>query len=93
MFVLISCCTVVVVDMDLCNPGFQQRERAFKAGVRKMRVASIEADADSVEVANLQHFQQMLGRGNFVVQIFEQALHPKRMGKGFEMFNGGKRIL
>ena len=51
-----------------------------------MGVAGIEGNAHIVEVADLQNFEKVFWRGDFVMQVFEQAFDAERMGEGLEVF-------
>ncbi len=55
-----------------------------------MRVAEVEGDADAVEVADLDDFEEVLGCGDLVLEIFEQNTDTEGVGEGLEVFDGGE---
>lgn len=54
-------------------------------------MASIEAEAHRVEVADACGFYEVCRRGEVAGEIFKEQLNAKRCCKGFEMFDGGER--
>ncbi len=58
-----------------------------------MRVADVEGDADAVEVADLEDFEEVLGGGDLVLEVFEKDADAEGMGEGFEVLDGGERVL
>jgi hypothetical protein len=52
-------------------------------------VAYVEADADAVEVAYAEDLQNVLGGGDFVLQVFDQEADAERVGEGLEVLDGG----
>ena len=57
-----------------------------------MGVACVEADAYAIEVAYLDDFEEVLGGGDFVLQIFEEDADAERVGEGFEVLDGGEGV-
>ena len=62
------------------------------AGVAEVSVAYVEGDADVVEVADVEDFEEVFGRGDFVLQVFEEDLDAERVGEGFEVLDGGEGV-
>ena len=66
---------VIVVDVELRDAGPEECDGFVDAKVvfrmREMGMAYVEADADSVEVADLEDFEDVFGRGDVVLQIFD----------------------
>jgi hypothetical protein len=67
--------------------------RRALGGHGEMQVADVEADADRVEVAGLEDGEQMLRRGDLVLQILQQQADAERGGEGLEVLDGGERAL
>ncbi len=55
-------------------------------------MAEVEADADGVEVAGAEDFEQVLGGGDVVLEIFEQDFDAEGMGEGLEVLDGGEGV-
>ena len=55
-----------------------------------MGVAYVEADADAVEVADAEDFEDVLGRGDFVLQVFDEDANAEGVGEGLEVLDGGE---
>jgi hypothetical protein len=87
---------VVVVEVELGDAGLQELEGFVDAyvffGLREVRVADVEADADAIEVADAEDFENVLGRGDFVLQVFDEEAYAERMGEGLEVFDGGEGV-
>ena len=58
-----------------------------------MGVTDVETDADAVEVADAQNFENVLGGGDVVLQIFDEQANAERVGEGFEVLDGGEGVL
>ena len=58
-----------------------------------MGVTNVEADADAVEVADAENFENVLGGGDVVLQIFDEQANAERVGEGLEVFDSGEGIL
>ncbi len=88
---------VVVVEVELGDAGLQELEGFVDAYVflrlGEMSVADVEADADTVEVADAEDLEDVLGGGDFVLQVFNEETDAERVGEGFEMFDGGEGVL
>ncbi len=88
---------LVVVQMELGDARAEELEGgvdAFAGGGRcKVGMADVERDADGVEVADLDDLEQVLGGGDFVLQILEEDLDAERVGEGLEVLDGGEGVL
>src|SRR5437016_1512163 len=81
---------LVVVEVELRDAGLEQFEGGVDAdvglaitwGLGEVGVAYVEADADAVEVADAEDLQNVLGRGDFVLQVFDQEADSEGMGEG-----------
>jgi hypothetical protein len=88
---------VVVVQVELGDARAEKLDRSANAGVfgcafrrlREVQVSHVEADADGVEVPCLEDVEQMVGRGDLVLHVFEQQADAKRRGEGLEVLDGG----
>lgn len=83
---------LIVVEVEFGDAGLEKFEGGVDAAVAQVGVAYVEGDAYVVEVAYAEDFEQMLGGGDLVLQIFEQDFDAERMGEGLEMLNGGKGV-
>jgi hypothetical protein len=87
----------VVVDVEFGDARLQEFEGFVDAFVRfgcgEVRVADVEGDADSVEVTDLEDFEEVLGGGDLVLEIFEQDADAEWVGEGFEVLDGGEGVL
>ena len=61
-------------------------------GCGEVGVAYVEADADAVEVADAEDFEDVLGRGDFVLQVFDEDADAEGVGEGFEVLDGGEGV-
>ena len=52
----------------------------------------VEADAYAVEVAYVEDFEDVLGGGDFVLQVFDEDADAEGMGEGFEVLDGGEGV-
>jgi hypothetical protein len=92
---------LVVVEMELGDAGLEELEGfvdayvglAITGGVRDVSVAKIETDADAVEVADAEDFEDVFGSSDFVAQIFDEDADAEGMGEGLEVFDGGEGVL
>jgi hypothetical protein len=55
-------------------------------------VADVEGDADAVEVAYAEDFEEVLGGGDLVLKIFKQDADAEGMREGFEVLDGGEGV-
>ena len=55
-------------------------------------MAYVEADADVVEVADAEDFEEVLRCGDFVLKVFEEDSDAEGVGKGFEVLDGGEGV-
>ena len=60
--------------------------------MREVGVAYVEADADAVEVADVEDFEDVLGRGDFVLQVFDEEADAEGVGEGLEVLDGGEGV-
>src|ERR1700734_3865501 len=58
-----------------------------------MRVAYIEGDADALEVTDFEDLEEVFGRGDLVLEIFQQDPDAEGVGEGFEVLDGGEGVL
>ena len=56
-------------------------------------VTEVESDAYVVEVADAEDFEQVVGGGDFVREVFEEDLDAEGVGEGFEVLDGGEGVL
>ncbi len=56
-------------------------------------MADVEGDADAVEVTDFEDFEEVLGGGDLVLEIFEQDADAEGVGEGFEVLDGGEGVL
>jgi hypothetical protein len=55
-------------------------------------VAYVEADADVVKVAYADDFEEVLGSGDFVLEVFEEDADAEGVGESFEVLDGGEGV-
>ncbi len=55
-------------------------------------MAYVEADADTVEVADAKDLEDVLGRGDVVLEVFDEDADAERVGEGFEVLDGGEGV-
>ena len=88
--------TVVVVEVELGYAGLEEFEGFVDAfvvfGGGQVRVAYVEADAYAIEVAYADDFEEMLGGGDFVLEIFKEDADAEGVGEGLEVFDGGEGV-
>jgi hypothetical protein len=98
---------VVVVQVDLGDAVAEEFDGGGDAGVvgdvgisigfggqlAEVEVAEVEADADLIEVAGLEDVEEVLGGGDFVLQVFQQEADAERRGEGLEVLDGGEGIV
>ena len=88
--------TVIVVEVELRDAGpekcdgFVDAEVVFRVG--EVGVAYVEADADAIEVADVEDFEDVFGRGDFVLQIFDEDADAEGVGEGLEVFDGSEGV-
>jgi hypothetical protein len=86
----------IVVDVKLGNARLEELEGLVDAfvgfGCSEMRVANVEGDADAVEVADLENFEEVLGGGDLVLEIFKQDADAEGVREGFEVLDGGEGV-
>ena len=91
---------VVVVEVEFGDAGLEEFEgfvdadvgMAVAGGAGEVGVAYVEADADAVEVADVEDFEDVLGRGDVVLQILDEDADPEGVGEGFEVLDGGEGV-
>lgn len=81
------------MQVKLTDAWLEQLEGMVETRVAQVSVAYVERDADVVEVADVKDLEQMFRRGDVVLQIFKQHLNTERMGEGFYVLYGGKRVV
>jgi hypothetical protein len=88
---------VVVVEVELGDAGFEELEGFVDADVffrsGQVGVAYVEADSDAVEVADLEDFEDVLGAGDVVLEVFDEDADAEGVGEGFEVLDGGEGVL
>ena len=88
---------VVVVEVELGDARLEELEGFIDTyvffGVSQVCMADVEADADAVEVADAEDLEDVLGRGDFVLQVFDEDADAERVGEGFEMLDGREGVL
>ncbi len=89
---------MVVVEVELGDAGLEELEGGVDAdvgffGVGEVGVAEVEADADVVEVADAEDLEEVLGGGDFVLEVFEEEADAEGVGEGFEVLDGGEGVL
>ena len=62
------------------------------ARVGEVGVAEVEADAVRVEVADAEDVEEVLGGGDFVLEVFEQDPDAEGGGEGLEVLDGGEGV-
>ena len=55
-------------------------------------MAEIEGDAYVVEVTYAEDLEEVVGRGDFVLEVFEEDLDAERVGEGLEVLNGSEGV-
>jgi len=87
---------VVVVKVELGDAGFEELEGFVDADVffrlGEMSVAYVEAYADAVEVADAKDFEDVLGSGDVVLEVFDKDAGTKGVGEGLEVLDGGEGV-
>ena len=87
---------VVVLEVELGDAGLEELEGFVDAYVvfrpGQICVAYVEADADTVEVAGTKDFEDVLGGGDFVLQVFDEEADAERVGEGLEVLDGGEGV-
>ena len=87
---------MVVVEVELGDAGFEEFEGFVDADVvfrvGEVGVADVEADAYAVEVADVEDFEDVLGGGDFVLEIFDEDADAEGVGEGFEVLDGGEGV-
>ncbi len=87
---------VVVVEVELGDAGLEEFEGCVDAdvffGLGEVGVADVEADADAVEVADAEDLEEVLGGGDFVLEVFDENADAERVGEGLEVLDGGEGV-
>jgi hypothetical protein len=87
----------VVVDVKLGDAGLEELEGFVDAfvgiGGSEMRVAYVEGDADTVEVADLEDFEEVLRGGDLVLEILQQDADAEGVREGLEVLDGSEGVL
>jgi hypothetical protein len=89
--------TVVVVKVEFGDArleelkGFVDTFAGFGSG--EVGVADVETDANAVEVTDLDDFKEVLGGGDFVLEVFEEDADAEGVSEGFEVLNGCEGVL
>jgi hypothetical protein len=87
---------LVVVEVELGDAWLEEFEGGVDANVvlriGKVGVADIEADADAVEVADAEDFEDVFWSGDFVLQVFDEDADAEGVGEGFEVLDGGEGV-
>jgi len=86
----------VVVEVEFGDAGLEELEGFVYAFVgfrgSEVSVADVESDADAVEVADLENFEEMLGCGDLVLEIFKQDADAEGVREGLEVLDGGEGV-
>ncbi len=87
---------VVVVEVELGDAGLEELEGFVDGdvffGIGEVGVADVEADSYAVEVAYIENFEDVLGRGDVVLQVLDEDADAEGMGEGFEVLDGGEGV-
>ena len=87
---------MVVVKVELGDTWLEKLEGVVDADVFFWRgevgVADVEAEADVVKVADTDDLEEVLGRGDLVLKIFEEDADAERMREGFEVLDSGEGV-
>src|ERR1017187_2865575 len=83
---------IFVVVMHVGRPDvlLEYPER-FRDASHHVRMSAIEADANVVEVHGVDEFDEPLGRGKLVGNVFDQHANAKWLGKGAQVLDRGHR--
>ena len=76
---------VVVVDVDLRYARAEGGD-GFRDADGHGCVAEVEADADLIQVAKIENFDEVRGGGGFAEQVFDQRADAERTGEGAQVF-------
>ena len=77
-----------------CAPAERRvSSSVVEAGVAEASVAYVECDAYVAEVADVEDLEQVLGGGDFVLEVFEEDFDAEWMGKGLQVLDGGEGVL
>src|ERR1700721_1532072 len=82
---------LIVVQMRGANLRTQFCEHS-RHSVAQMGMASIKADTDIVEVADVENFQEIARLRDLVLDIFHQQLDAQWIGKSAQVFERCQRI-
>ena len=55
-------------------------------------MAYVETEADAVEVAYANDFEEVFRSGDFVLEVFEEDANTEGMGEGLEVLDGGEGV-
>ena len=83
---------VVVVDMDGGDAGVEGGDGLCDA-YGNVRMAEVHTDADGIQVADAEDFDQVLGGGGFAGKVFDEQTHAEGTGEGAEVFECGEGVL
>jgi hypothetical protein len=87
---------VVVVEMELGDARLEEFEGFVDADVLvwlgEVGVADVEADADAVEVADVENFENVFGGRDFVLEVLDEDAGAEGVGEGLEVFDGGEGV-
>lgn len=84
---------VVVVEVEFGDAGAEKFEGVVKAGVAEMGVAYVEGNAYVAEVTDAKNLEEVLGGGDFVLEVFEEDFDAEGMGEGLDVLDGGEGVL
>ena len=82
----------IVMHVGRADVALQDLERLSDIA-HNVCVSKIETHAHVVEARSMNEFHELVGRGKFVGNIFEEEPNAKRLGKGSQMLNGSHRRL
>ena len=57
-----------------------------------MGVTDVEADANAVEVAGAEDLEDVFGRGDVVLEIFDEDADAEGVSEGLKVFDGGEGV-
>src|SRR5579875_3040521 len=89
MRVLLS---LVVVEVGGADPGAQLGQLGADA-IAEMGVSYIEADADVLEMADGEDFDEVGGTRDLALEILDQDFDAEGIGEGAQMLEGGDGML
>lgn len=83
---------LIVVQVQLGDTELKELGGYADAAAAEVGVAEVERNAYVLKVAYTKDFEQMLGSGDFILQVFKQDFDAERLGEGFEVLDCGEGI-